>query len=103
MLNMRKILTLVLISAAFLFSNSNQALAASSGAYGQPCPGGYGQNECFTNILVDKIGNLKLIDFGWASDEEYQFLPDIDFSMLNGEYSLIDLESFEKILREINK
>ena len=76
MLNMRKILTLVLISAAFLFSNSNQALAASSGAYGQPCPGGYCQNECFTNILVDKkVQNPKSLTFVDSLVNDERFKP----------------------------
>lgn len=97
---MKKILALVFASILFSLSLATvQAAAGNDGAYGQPCPGGYGQNECFTNIVVDKkVQNPKtssLVDHLGANDDRFSPKATIKFQIKvtnTGNLSLSNIE-----------
>lgn len=63
---MNKLLKIFLSFAtlAIISVGSVSASDSNNGAYGQPCAGAYGQNECFTNIIVNKmVQNPKSQDY----------------------------------------
>lgn len=98
---MKKALILI-ITLAILGSIANSKTFAegeNNGAYGQPCIGGYGQNECFTNIVVDKTvqnpKSLKYVNDLGVNDEKFKPGSIINFQIKVSNTGNITLKNIE--------
>lgn len=97
---MNKKIFLATLSAVFLMTATNAfAAGENNGAYGQPCPGGYGQNDCFTNIVVDKTvqnpKSLKYVNDLEANDERFNPGQKIKFQIKITNTGNITLKNIE--------
>lgn len=98
---MSKILKLALLITILFGFQTTTTLAAgeNNGAYGQPCTGGYGQNECFTNIVVDKTvqnpKSLKYVNDLGVNDDKFNPGQMIKFQIKISNTGNITLKNIE--------